>query len=798
MTQSELAAQSIEWPRLLRLAQAEARTDLGKEKLGTLTQSSSWAQSLDASRHRQRETQQIQSFLANESLWSPLTDLASPLMALDRLGKGAILDLTDLGNLKRWIYAGENWRTLLDTEIFDDADQSLFRNAVQSLPLLSVPLHEIDHLLTPEGELSENASPRLAQLFQEVRILKREISIVLDGLLKTFSQQGVLQENFSDVREGRYVLPIKISSQKDVDGIIYESSVSRQTVFVEPREVAGLNNRLKQRQSELQQEIFTLLHEISKKLYPFTAFIAAEIEIISHWDTVQARARLGQAYGGKSIEVVKERQFRMHNTVHPLLIGSLPPDQITRNHLSFGDPTLTLLLTGPNTGGKTVLLKTLGLAGVCARTGFLFPASETVHVPFFDTFFADLGDPQSLEQHLSSFSGHIARFKQILENVTSESLVLIDELNSATDPEEGAALGRAFLEMIMRKGATLVTTTHDPQLKAMAISDPRILSAGMEFDEKTRTPTYRILIGTPGRSRAIETAERLGIPAEMLALARSYLSDHHIQFETLIAKLQSDASDAARLRSEAERLHGEALSLQQEWKKKVDFALETAVEKTRAQLRKSLEQAQSQFRDQVLKIEGLRTLKETQQVRNTLTETASVIEREILDAVRSELPKSTVSRSPLQTQGVIEVGVQVKVPRWKTTGVVVELQGNKAKVAMGNLQMVIPLNELEYKGKPLPTAANRNIPTVSFAPPEKLDIRGMRFDDAMTELSRYLDQSFRSRAFSQITVVHGLGTGSLREGTRKLLGQLPYIKNFRDGGVGQGGAGATLIEFDFS
>ena len=788
---------SIEWPKLIELAEKLALTELGKDRVRLLEDSRYWAGTLESARRRQQETQEVMPTLLNDAFWGPLSELPSAKACFERLSKRAVLDLAELAILKRWIKASENWREFSQHFPKEKPQGELLAAALASLPTFSRELRELERILTPEGELSENASPRLFQLFQETRSLKREIGILLDSLLKSFSQKGVLQEAFTDVRDGRYVLPIKISSQSEVDGIIYESSVSRQTVFVEPKEVAGLNNRLKQKQNEIQQEVFNILQEVSTILHPRSEAAEAAIQTLSYWDSVQARARLGTRYQGKEIQVTHERDFSLNLTTHPILYWSLKPEEIVKNDIHIQPPVQTLLLTGPNTGGKTVLLKTLGLAGICARTGFTFPASDSPCVPFFDRICADLGDPQSIENHLSSFSGHIARFKDILSTITPQSLVLIDELNSATDPEEGAALGRAFLEMVMRKGALVVTTTHDPQLKAIAISDQRILCAGMEFDEIRRAPTYKIILGTPGRSRAIETAERLGIPTEMLDLARSYLSQQHIAFETLLSGLQKDSSDAVKLKAEAARIHEEALRLQEEWTQKSTKGINELLERTKVQLKRSLEQAQQEVRKKALQLEEAKTRKELEATRKAIFETFESAEKTLdssvgKSAIASETPKAKPASSPLAP------GDRVRVPKWKSTGTLLEIKGSRVKVALGSIQMNLDLSEIEFvsKSSPIQSSSSKATPTVQLAPPSSIDLRGWRFDEAMAELSQYLDQAYRSRAWAQVTVVHGLGTGSLREGTRKLLGELPYIKEFRDAGVGMGGTGATLIEFD--
>ncbi|MCM2324066.1 MAG: Smr/MutS family protein, partial [Oligoflexia bacterium] len=493
----------------------------------------------------------------------------------------------------------------------------------------------------------------------------------------------------------------------------------------------------------------------------------------------------------------------------PLLWWTLTPEAIIRNELDFGEPVRTLLLTGPNTGGKTVLLKTLGLAGICARTGFPFPAVEVPRVPFFRSFFADLGDPQSIERHLSSFSGHVLRFKEILDEVSDRSLVLIDELNSATDPEEGAALGRAFLESVMARNAMIVTTTHDPHLKALSVSDERILTASMAFDEGSRTPTYVMQLGVPGRSRALETAERLGLPADVIELARSYLSRGHVEFEQLLSRLESDAREAARSRKEAVALREEARRLEKQWSERTEASVTEMLDRTRQKLRRILEQAQDEVRSSARRLEEMRTRHELDEARTRLTETAEASAERLESALKEEAPEiaellerkareTRTAAPPPPQETAFEPGMTVRIPKWKNTGTVLGFQGTKLKVAMGTLQLTLLPSEVEPIAGAAKPATRAHVTTLSAsgdASARQLDLRGFRLDDAMAELERFIDHAYRSGA-PEITIVHGLGTGALREGTRKLLSRLPYVKDFRDGGTGQGGTGATLVEFE--
>jgi DNA mismatch repair protein MutS2 len=803
---------SLDWEKLVEYASEQARTEPGFERIEALFDPANWAMSPSSAQMLQAETQEAIGLLDREALWGPLTDLASPTELLESLAKGAVLAPAQLGHLRRWLAAIDAWVSTSK----DSIPGELFRKAVTAMSFLidpREPLKTLDRILSADGtELSENASTKYASIHQEIRELKRHISSQMERIVQKYTASGALQDAVSDVHEGRYVIPVKVNEQTEVDGIIFGTSASRQTVFIEPAEISPMNNRLRTKQNELAQEAWEILDRVSRTLRPYSERIEGAVDIIAAWDATSAKARLSRVYEGKTLLVGDGPQFLLRNSANPLLWWSLPAAQISRNDLDWGEPVRTLLLTGPNTGGKTVLLKMLGLAGICARTGFAFPGDEDQLVPFFDAFFVDVGDSQSIETHLSSFSGHIERFKNILNRVTSQSLVLLDELNSATDPTEGAALGRAFLETVMARGALIVGTTHDPQLKALALDDERILNASMAFDEKSKSPSYRLIFGVPGRSRALETAERLGMPAEVLDLARSYLTSEHNKFENMLARLERDANELESARKEANRLRDDAERLKREWTERTEKNVSELLERTRGKLRHILDAAQDDVRAKVKKLEESRSRKEVDQTRGTLNEAYTDAAERIESALREEAPDIAATLAAVKPERSalkdFRAGETVRVPKFKNLAQILEVSGQKVRIQMGALQMSVTLddiekaNDVEMKAagatKPKPGAKRTNLIDRPDAPDERIDLRGKRFDEAMSELEAYLDVAFRSGARGIVTIVHGVGTGAIREGTRTLLKRLPYIKEYRDGGAGGGGAGATIVEFEQS
>ncbi len=798
----------LEMQKIVDLTSELCLSELGFDALESATDPESWAATIEVATQYQQETYELLPLVDRDQLWGPLRDLPSPLENLEALSKGAVLSEDGLATLRGWIFAIDSWAETPQDAIPGEH----FRRALSQLPSLWQLLKELDRKVDNTGRIREDATPRLKSLSQAIRILKVQISERLEQVMKNYSEKGLLQENFTDVHDGRYVIPVKVSQQSHVEGTIYGSSSTRQTVFIEPREVGDLNNQLRKAENDRQDELYQILEELSKLLRPHAIDIENGALTIGYWDQVRAKAKISQVYAGKKLILNNQGRFRIRQAAHPLLWWSMAPESIIKNDLDLEPPHRTLLLTGPNTGGKTVFLKTLGIAGIFARTGFLFPGDEAQTVPFFESLFVDLGDPQSIEEHLSSFSGHIKRFKNILDGTGPASLVLLDELNSATDPSEGAALGRAFLETVMNRGSLVVATTHDPMLKAAALEDKRILNAGMEFNESSRAPTFRLKYGVVGRSRALETAERLGLPAEVLSLARKFLSDEHHRFESVLSRMETESDQTEKLRREASRLRDEAEQMKREWESTQKQNMGEVLAKTRSRLRQILDQAQDEVRAQVRSLNQAKSHKAVDENRSALNDFFRDSLNRIDQTIREEAPNVAELMEPSTEASSVaptfKTGDLVRVPKWKSMGKILEVKGEQVKIQLGLIQVVLSKHEIDLPStteksafSEASKAAERakkkaerildNSPVV----PNQIDLRGKRHDDAMSELESYIDQAFRS-GLVEVTIVHGLGSGALREGSRKILKSLPYIKAIVDGGLGAGGAGATRVEFE--
>ena len=811
---TRLPFDDLDWPKLLDLTSAEARTPYGKNRIQQLNFTENFAQSFERAEVLQQETQEIYAILDKAALFGPLTGLEEVHDELENLSKGAVLEIQVLARLRAWLYCFDSW-----THFPKELAGKHFKQALVQIFDPHECLRVLDRVLTPTGELSEKASPKLHTLLSQVRDLKREIDSKMESLTREYGARGLLQERYSDVRDGRYVLPVKVSDQGKVEGRIAELSVSKQTAFIEPKEIEQLQSRLRRLEAEASQEIFVILMGVSRQIQPFVGVMAASVEIVSYWDSVQARARIAKVYGGKSLTLSADREWILHDTVNPILFWNMEESQIVRNTLELTRGKQMILLSGPNTGGKTVLLKTLGLSSVCARTGFFYPGTGKLLVPYFDSYFVDLGDPQSIEEHISSFSGHVLKMKRILEGIGPKSLILIDEMNSATDPEEGAAIALAFVQTVLSKeGAILVATTHDPKLKAMGVTDTRVLNASIVFNEESLRPTYRVVFGAPGRSRALETAERLGIQKEVLDLAKSYLSKEHKVIESVLEQLQGQLGTVDAAKREAERLKEEAEKLKLEWEEKVKVTVQESIEKARQKLKHVLEQAQIEVRETLKKIQATKTHKQFEDLRGELSETFAQGEKRIEASVSEAAPELTEAlvQSAIEESAPpkFEKGAWVRVPKWKNVGEIIEWDGKKARVSLGAQQnagfgkafvvTVFPvemeiLSEREKRtvlgvragGVPGSSKKSHLVQTESPGHvAEQIDVRGQRLDEAMAEVRNYVDRAYRADR-NEVTIIHGLGTGALREGVRQLLKTTSYVAQFQDAGS----AGATLVRF---
>jgi len=735
---------------------------------------------------------------------------------LERLHKSVVMDGRELFSLIRLAEIARELKTLLSS-----------REAISACPLLfsrSSLLPELGHCIDPvrraleaDGSVKDSASPVLRSLRDQERKLHNEARDKIDHILQQNFRDGNLQDKYFDFRDGRYLIPVKSEFKTRVDGFVVESSTSRATVFMEPAAVRDCNDRIKQIQLQIEEEIYRILDELSRKLHPHAEDFLLSYEISVELDLTLARGAFAGQY--EFLRGVSRPEFTDHflleDLYHPLLGFVLKPEQIVRNNFHLGPAKKVLVISGPNTGGKTVLLKAVGLCALMARAGFFVPCAGAARVPFFSKVLAQIGDAQNLELSLSSFSGSILHLKEILESAQKNSLVLVDEILHATDPDEATALSRALLQALQARGSFAVVTTHLNGLKVSG--QDSFESASMEFDTDTLSPTYRVRVGIPGSSRALEIALKLGLDAELVREARSYLSEDRVKEQSAVDLLELRERELQEAKEELDRTRA-ALGLEQNRLETLNSELETVKKKFRAD---ALEKLKEQQREALQEVDAListykKRLTTVEQKHSAAIE--SHADTEMVKEKFRELEKSVekiapVAEPPPKTERLVlereeeaapefRQNAPVRIPSMQTEGVLLSdptdpnSRKRPAEVMIGNMRMKMRWEQLEPRAVSRPKAGSRPYATSSDhsdVPPE-LHLLGKTVAEAEAALGSYLDRASRSGR-PWVRIVHGHGSGALKKAIREALRASPYEMKFRPGTAAEGGEGCTVVEF---
>ncbi len=660
------------------------------------------------------------------------------------------------------------------------------------------PLQDkINLCLLPGREIADSASPALARLRHQIRNLEEKARCQLDEILTKPEWSRFLQEPIYTVRGDRYVVPVKQEHRNQFPGLIHDQSASGATVFMEPLPLVRLMNELASVRAAAHQEELRILEELTKLVAVYHDEIQLNLKLLGELDFIFAKGRLSVKLKGREPQFTEESFLQLRRARHPLLKGEVVPLDIR-----LGKDFDCLVITGPNTGGKTVALKTVGLLVLMAQAGLHIPVAEGTVLPFLQNVFADIGDEQSIEQSLSTFSGHMKNIARILQEAGNECLVLLDELGAGTDPEQGAALGMAILEHLMQQGALTIATTHYSELKVFAYVRERAENACVEFDSQTLQPTFRLSIGVPGESNAFEIARRLGLPPGVVERARNFLKPEQRELSELIQHLKEDQTAASTARDEAEQLRLEVEQLRNKMKreeeklrKKEKEILTKAAWEARELVRSARREAEQlicTLREEQRKLGVQERLKSAQAVRGKLRDLAGSIE-EKLDEARF-LPPGEVAKD-------LKPGDRVEIPRFNQQGVVLNKPApeGEVQVQVGALKVNLPMTELrrsltkekpQFKSAP---AGSESLAHKAAVAPE-LDFRGLRVEEALEKVDKYLDAAYLA-GLTRVSLIHGKGTGVLREAIRDYLSKHPFVASYRSGGYYEGGTGVTVVDF---
>jgi len=710
---------------------------------------------------------------------------------------GAVLDPGSLLKISDNLRAARNLKRSLTPGEEEDFNYPIIQSLSNALYVYRDIEEEINNAIISEIEISDNASPTLRSIRRGILQKNQSIRSKLNSIISSTTYQKYLQDAIISVRGDRFVVPVKAEYRSQVSGIIHDQSSSGATLFIEPMSIVEMNNELRKLKLDEQEEIERILSELTKLVGEVAGDILSNQVILGKLDFAFAKGKLSLSM--KAIEPIlnEEKNINIKNGRHPLL----DTDKVVPNNIYLGEDFDTLVITGPNTGGKTVTIKTIGLFALMTQSGLHIPADYGSSMCVYDNIFADIGDEQSIEQSLSTFSSHMTKIVGILNEVTSDSLVIFDELGAGTDPVEGAALAIAILEDVNMAGAKCIATTHYSELKNYALTKDRVENAAVEFDVNTLSPTYKLLIGVPGKSNAFEISRKLGLRDDIIDRAKEFINTDNIELEDVLQNVEKNRIKVEQEKEEAEKLKKEIEEVKAEYDRKLEklsISKEKMMEKARAEAFSITRQAKEEA-DNILK-----------ELRNMEMQMASKEKNKKIEALRKELADSMGNLQPSVKSMIVpkvsnkeirdlKAGDEVKVITLNQEGTVVSVDKKKkeAVVQMGIMKMTLPFKALQIaqkEKKSIVTKSTRKIiSSKSGSVKSEVDLRGMNLEEAIVEVDKYLDDACVA-GLEIVTIIHGVGTGVLKKGLQDVLKKNKHVKSQRPGQYGEGGMGVTIVE----
>ena len=729
--------------------------------------------------------------------FSGVTDIRDSLKRLEIGGALSAIELLRVCSLLESAKRAKAFaRSQDDSDQPDDSLTSLFAGIEPLTPLCD----EIRRCILSEDEIADDASSTLHSIRRSMRGMNDKIRAQMNSMINNTTTRSYLQDTVITMRDGRYCLPVKAEAKSLVPGMIHDQSSTGSTLFIEPMAVVNLNNEYKELQLREQEEIEVILAGLSNLTASYATQLLADYELLTELDFIFARAAFAQAYNGVAPLFNDDGRIHIRKGRHPLL----DPKKVVPIDVRLGEDFRLLIVTGPNTGGKTVSLKTVGLLTLMGQSGLHIPASERSELGIFDEVFADIGDEQSIEQSLSTFSSHMVNIIRILEQVNDRSLVLFDELCAGTDPTEGAALAISILSKLHLYGARIMATTHYSELKVYALSTPGVENACCEFDVATLSPTYRLLIGIPGKSNAFAISEKLGLPTDLITDAKGRISKSEGDFEDLIADLEKSRSTIEREQLEINQYKAEIESLKKKLEQKQerldssrDKILREANEQAYSILKEAKDVADETIRNFNKYGKAGAPVSEMEKERTKLRGKMDKAAQKMSEQKKASVPNHNVPKK-------LRIGDSVKVISMNLKGTVHSLPNARGDlyVQMGILRSLVNINDLillEEDATPgtkkfQKTSAGKIKMSKSASVSTEINLIGKTTDEAIPLLDKYLDDAYLAHLPS-VRIVHGKGTGALRNAVQAHLKRLKYVKSFHLGEFGEGDAGVTIAEF---
>lgn len=787
---NEKALKILEYPKIINMLTGYAGSELGKAMCATLKPST---ELMDILRMQEQTRDALARVYKQGSVsFSGLADIGLSLKRLEVEGALSTGELLSIARLLDIALSVKQYGDIKEEEAEPDCLSALF---AELMPLENLS-RDIHRAILSETEIADDASSALKDIRRAIKRTNDKIHSQLSGIVGSQTNQTMLQDNLVTMRNGRYCIPVRQEYRGQFPGMIHDQSKTGSTLFIEPMAVVNLNNELKELANKEAVEIEKILAALSEQAACDKDMIKADMDILAELDFIFARALFAKSYQGSQPEFSTDGPVLIKEGRHPLLDAK----KVVPINLTLGEDFTMLIITGPNTGGKTVSLKTLGLFTLMGQAGLHIPAFDGSKLRVFQDVFADIGDEQSIEMSLSTFSSHMTNIVSIVNAATPETLVLFDELGGGTDPTEGAALAISILSYLNRQGIFCMATTHYSELKTFALSTPGIENACCEFDLASLRPTYKLMIGITGKSNAFAIAGKLGLSQNIIEEAKGQIDSSAIDFEALIADLENSRTVIERERLEIETLKAETEALRNQLKAKQD-----SLSKQRADL---LREAREEARDIIQEAKDYAD--EAIRKYNKLGKHAG--NNQAMEAERSRLGKrvkhldSQISGGKRKRTGThqasdFKLGDTVQVISMNLEGTITTLPNAKgyAQVQMGILKSNVHISDLELKDAPKETGKQGRssgghtamMKSASIKP--EINLLGMTVDEAVSALDKYLDDAALAH-LNQVRIIHGKGTGALRKGVQEYLKRQPYVKSFRAGEFGEGDMGVTIVE----
>ena len=777
----ETSLKVLEYNKIIKLLTAKAGSSLGKEKIINLLPSSNY-KIIEESLNETAEALLITTVSDN----IPLGGIRDLKIILKKANIGAMLEANEFLNIAGTLSAAKKIKKFFK-EL--DLEATLLKTWAAKIEVLTQLEQQIENSIDEHGNLLDSASVELGKLRREIRRSQLKIKEKLDAILRSSEYQKYFQDSLVTLRGDRYVIPIKQEYRQFFPGIVHDQSSSGATLFIEPISIIDLNNTVKELMSNEKHEIERILKALAIQVLKYEQQIRLDMEILGHFDFVFAKAKFALEFQASRPEINNDGLVELKQARHPLI----PPEKVVPIDILLGKDFSTLLITGPNTGGKTVTLKTLGLFVLMAQAGLFIPAQAGSKLPVYNNVFADIGDEQSIEQSLSTFSSHMTKLIRILDVIKTGDLFLVDEIGSGTDPQEGAALAMAILDVVQEAGIATVATTHYSELKSYAYNRCGVENASVEFDLNSLRPTYKLLIGIPGSSNAFSISTKLGLSAEIIDKANEFLSKEHLQFEYVLAEMEKQKLMYAELNEDLAKREAEIVVLEQRLKNekenindrknriitKAEEEKANIIRKTKREVEQIISELKEQFDDH--------GMKERQRA---------------IEAARKELKEKTKIITPEEYKSMpaleidkVKIGDSVFVTTLNAKATVIEIKGKSILVELGLMKTMVSSDvcrKTSADNKSVITKPKKiSLNKIQEVQPS-IDIRGVNVQEGEDILNKYLDDVILC-GLTRILVIHGKGTGALKKGIRNFLQNHSCVEKIEIAELNEGGDGATVV-----